>query len=156
MTVKVQIQYHLVGISELCIMELQPEEYFDLKYQDDDEELSLDSIPIYNHAIEYLGFENHIVLRTKTLLEDDKSHDFIETNEIFWNDGENRIIENISSIKSIRDQLFMVSIQDKKTPLKTEIIRFLNGDMLELEYHGIITNEIDGSQSEIIIYPSSK
>jgi hypothetical protein len=87
---QITIEYKSIDSQHLMVINLSPEEYFDL---DPDETPSIDSIPFYNHAIDYINIDSKNVEHTKLNITDSDGNCISRTTENFWNFGQNRIIE---------------------------------------------------------------
>ena len=88
--IQIAIEYKLNNSLHWQSVELTPSEYFDLE---PDENIELDCIPKYNHAIEYLNLQPEQIVATKLILVDQTVESKRSIVERFWNAGENRLIE---------------------------------------------------------------
>ncbi|EGO63792.1 hypothetical protein [Acetonema longum] len=145
------IQFQEEGDLDWKAIELTPEDYFDLNYLDQNEILEIDSIPVYNHAIDYLKnlqkCVNKVISTKITIQEADKQ---ISITEYYWNNQQNSIVERIDYIRSEKVlELIITSVKVKNDPVVWEIIRFVRIDgILVPQLHSFITDNPDGSQSE--------
>ena len=91
---RINLDYRLIDGKEWKSINLEPESYFDLE---SDELVTLDSIPFYDHAIEYLvedlEIQKESVMATKIRLYDKSTMQERLITESFWNYGRNRLIE---------------------------------------------------------------
>lgn len=141
----ITIEYQLIDSTNWDCLELTPEDYFELEL---DEKIDLDSIPKYNHAIDYLDLERNQIQATKLILTYEATkakHCIIER---FWNQGENRLIERIDSGVNPYWEMIL-EIQISQEPLLWEIVRIGREDgIMKPLYHAFIQDNKDGSQTE--------
>ena len=148
--ITITIEYKLINSTEWHLVEFSSDEYFDLE---PDEKVEWDCVPLYNHGIDYLDIDKTLVQYTKiTIIDLDAKVTNIAT-ETFWNQGNNRITENtVSGAYSWWETIIDIKIQ--KYPPTWEILRYTKENNLpKLSYHGLITDNDDGSQEEQKIYP---
>ena len=152
MSVYIFLEYQLIGYERWEVMELLPEEYFDL---DPDEKIEWDCVPMYNDDVEYLDVERKELSHTKLRIVDDEANVTQVITTTFWNDGENSIAERIIYGDTGGDGwLMVIEIKLQDNPNIWEILRLQRKDTVPiLEFHSFITDNKDGSQSEKIIYP---
>jgi len=146
--VNIAISYKLVHDNNWITITLSPDDYF-LPDQEDD--ISIDSIPAYDHAIDYLVNISYLEIKSTLInLSDNESNQSITITETFWNTFKNRIIERIDSGLSVTYNEIIVQSIINDHPNVTEVIRFVREDngCLTPVYHGLITDNADGSQSE--------
>ena len=155
--VQIIIEYQLTDSSEWHLVELAPEEYFDLDYLAPDEKIMWDCMPKYVDTIEYLDIELKEVANIKLKIIDPEVKITKSVAETFWNEGKNKITEvTHSENEKISYWETIIDIQLQSVPLISEILRFYREDNIpKLAYHGIITDRKDGSQEETIIYPKN-
>ncbi|MGK7917127.1 MAG: hypothetical protein AB4038_16540 [Prochloraceae cyanobacterium] len=156
--VQILIEYHLIDSSEWYLVELAPEEYFDLDYLAPDDKIMWDCIPKYVDTIEYLDIDSNQVANIRLKIIDPEVKIIKSVAETFWNEGKNKITEVTHTEKEkISYWETIVDIQLQALPLISEILRFYRDDnMPKLAYHGIIKDREDGSQEETIIYPKNQ
>jgi hypothetical protein len=133
-----------------------PEDFFDLGEEEIPEvsnEMHLGSVPKYNETYEYLNFESCKNLKISiTKISDD--YNSMTINEVYYNNGNNTIVEVLVSGKNPYREIIIKSQLDDK---KLEIIRIIGGNkndetenVLMPTYHGILSdeerNEIDVSE----------
>jgi hypothetical protein len=147
--ISITIEYKFINSSEWHNLEFSPDEYFDL---DPDENVEWDCVPFYNHAIDYLDVDKSIVQYTRETIIDLKAGVTSIATETFWNNGENRIITtNTSGNYLWKETIIEIKLQDY--PPTWEILRYAEKENQSvLSYHGLITDNEDGSQDEKIIY----
>ena len=155
MNLRILIEYKLNNSSEWHTVELSTEEYFDMDMIDEDEEISWNCIPEYDHAIEYLDINSSSVSNTSIIISDRES----DTNRVikttFWNNGQNQIIERIDKCSGISSYLMITNTKLQEEPSVREIMRFSRtNDVLEIKFHSFIRDNEDGSQTEKIIFPN--
>lgn len=143
---------------------IAPYEYFDMKQLDYGESLEIDSIPLYNDLIDYLPetirkqiFKINIELSSNCVK---KTIAFFQ---VFWNNQNNFSLDRKDFEKNklvYHEKIISTIIPPEITISKNnvyEILRFVYAkDNVDLVYHGIINDNSDGSQSEILISPSPK
>lgn len=146
---RINLDYRLIDGKEWKSINLEPESYFDLE---SDELVTLDSIPFYDHAIEYLvedlEIQKESVMATKIRLYDKSTMQERLITESFWNYGRNRLIER----QDIGDRPYSEIILEmlvSEVPEVWEVLRCdrLSG-MLSPSYHAKIQDREDGSQVE--------
>lgn len=148
-TIRITLSYKLLDAREWKSVVFLPESYFDLE---SDELVSLDSIPFYNHAIDYLvedfQIQKESILATKLHLYDESTKQERLINESFWNDGHNRLIER-QDIGNMSYSEIILEMLVSEVPEVWEVLRCdrLSG-VLSPSYHAKIQNHEDGSQTE--------
>ncbi|MEL7079105.1 MAG: hypothetical protein AAGM46_24680 [Cyanobacteria bacterium J06582_2] len=145
----ITIRYKLTNSLEWHIVSFTPEEYYDLDYN---EKAEWDSIPLWNDTLDYLDIDKILVEYIETTIIDTEADIIQIFAESFWNKGKNRITETIvSGSRSWKETIVEINLVDK--PLTYEILRYNRMDSFaKLSYHGLITDNDDGSQSEQVIY----
>lgn len=145
-SVSVNIKYKLIHEQFWVNIDLEPQEYFELE---EHEEIEVDSIPLFNHALDYIKTDKDRVEITQILIHDSVKQAQIIITETFWGNQNNRIIERIDTGTNEEGELIIVESKIKDIPLVYEIIRFNRKEgILVPEYHGFITQNADGSESE--------
>ena len=152
MSVYIFLEYQLIGSERWEVIELLPEEYFDL---DPDEKIEWNRVPMYDQAVEYLDIKRKQLSHTKLKIVDDEANVTKAITTTFWNNGENSIAERIIDRDTGGSDWLMVrEIKLQDNPNIWEILRLQRKDAVPiLEFHSFITDNEDGSQSEKIIYP---
>ncbi len=152
--ISVTINYKLAGSAEWKSINLLPEEYFDL---DEGEKIAWDSVPIHNHAKDYLNIGNlNEVLHTKLEIVDALTRVTKLITETFWNDGRNRAIERSDTGPGVDYWELIIEVMIGETPLVWEILRLDRVDgVLVPNYHGLIQRNEDGSEIETRVKGSS-
>lgn len=152
-SVLVSIEYRTTGSTEWRSITLAPQEYFDL---DEDEAISWDCVPLYNHAIDYLKVEKPTVRNTRLTIVDAKFKITKQITETFWNSGKNRVVERIDTGPEIDYWELIVELMVSETPVTWEILRLdrLEGVVVP-NYHGIIQRKDDGSEIETRVREST-
>lgn len=144
-SLQIAIEYKAIDSKNWEYLELTPDEYFDLEV---DEKAELDSIPIYNHAIDYLDIESNRVLVTKIILIDEANKAKRSIVERFWNQGKNRLIERTDSGNNSYWETIL-EIQISQEPPLWEILRIgRENEIIVPLYHGFLQDNEDGSQTE--------
>lgn len=148
-TTQVEIGYKLLDSKEWKSVDFSPENYFDLE---SGEIVNLDSIPFYDHAIDYLvedlAIQKESVIATKIHLYDKSTKQERLITESFWNYGRNRLIER----QDFGDRPYSEIILEmlvSEVPEVWEVLRCdrLSG-VLSPSYHAKIQDREDGSQVE--------
>jgi hypothetical protein len=143
--VKIIIEYQLTDNKKWESVELTPDKYFDFE---PDEKIDLNSVPKYNHAIEYLGSDHHRVGITKLLIIEEASQTKRSIIETFWNKGENRLIERFDSEPNPYWEMIL-EIKVSEVPPVWEILRLGKKDgVMTPWYHAFLQDNDDGSQTE--------
>lgn len=125
------------------ILNISHEEYFDL---DEDENCEIDSIPLYPHFHQYLDIPVQDIHFIYVSITDNNNRRIFK--QTFWNNGENFCTERTDEGDTPYREVIITSLIDIETK-KYEIIRLiLNAEFIFPSYHGFITNNADGSQSE--------
>jgi len=146
--IQISIEYKLVDNSCWESLELTADEYFDLE---PDERPELDSIPKYNHALDYLNLESQRVSATKISLIDENMAAKRLIVEKFWNGGKNRLIERTDAGKNPYWETILEVLVSETPPL-WEIIRIgREKGIMTPWYHGFIEDKNDGTQKEVLI-----
>jgi hypothetical protein len=147
--IRIDLGYRLVDSKEWKSIDLEPESYFDLE---SGELVNLESIPFYDHAIEYLvedlGIQKESVIATKIHLYDKSTKQERLVTESFWNYGRNRLIER----QDIGDRPYSEIILEMLVSEVPEVWELLRCDrlsgVLSPSYHAKIQEREDGSQVE--------
>jgi Fe-S cluster assembly iron-binding protein IscA len=142
-------------------VELKPDEYFDEEYLDEDEEISWDSVPMYNHAVDYLDnleIDLNAIVSTKLVVIDSKLKVSSTINESFWNEAKNVLIERIDRLiddsQTLLYRSLIISIQIQKNPLISEILRLEEErGIFNIRSHVFLEENKDKSEDERKIYP---
>src|SRR5579875_1645867 len=150
-SIKVALQYKLLGQQSWEEVPITAAEYFDANYTSEDERLDIDDVPLYDHAVEYLKVDNSLVENTRLTLIDNERDTKRIIVETFWNNGANRIIERRDYHHGLENYWEMIIdsqvIGDRSL---NEIIRIGRKDgVIMLLSHVFIATAIDGSQTEI-------
>ncbi len=147
--IRIELGYKLLDSKEWKSIDFPPENYFDLE---SDELVTLDSIPFYDHAIEYLvqdlEIQKESVMATKVHLHDKSTKQERLITESFWNYGRNRLIER-QDIGSQTYSEIILEMLVSEVPEVWEVLRCdrLSG-VLSPSYHAKIQDREDGSQVE--------
>ncbi|KAF3888121.1 MULTISPECIES: hypothetical protein [Nostocales] len=153
MSLEIFIDYKIANEPQWHTVEMSPEEYFDLNLLDEDEELVWNSVPEYNHAIEYLDVEPSLVSHTRLRIKDSTIQKFLTITTTFWHHGQNFIIER-SDKESGEPEIVIINTKLQEAPTVWEIMKFhKKNDLTELEFHTFIRDNEDGSQTEKKIFP---
>lgn len=144
--VQVTLKYKtLSSNADWQFVELAPQEYFDLE---PDEAVEIDSIPEYNHAIDYLGLDSSEIDTTVLILTDEEREARRAITETFWNNGQNRLIERVDSGRDPYWEMIL-EVQTSNIPPTWEVLRVCREDgAMKPIYHAFIRDNHDGSQIE--------
>lgn len=142
--IKIQINFLEKGQNVWQCFALEPDAYFD----EDDAPFSWDSVPRYNHAVDYLDNPSASLQATKLVIEVAEVHKVLIT-ETFWNNGRNRLIERIDEDNGVCEREVIIKLLQSDDPETWEIIRChqTNG-FFNINYHGLIATNSDGTESE--------
>lgn len=149
-TVRIELRWRLAGSEEWLSRTLLPEEYF----EPDEEPFDLDSVPLFDHAVEYLGANREDVTSTRIALMWTHGNESRVISEAFWNAGKNRVIERVDE----GDIAYWEMILESRTaerPTRIEILRLgrdETGVCIPLS-HVFLEERADGSHSETKTYP---
>jgi hypothetical protein len=121
---------------------LTPEMYFDYNMLDFGETVNIDSVPLYNHAIDYLGklapdVEKTKICETKIVLRQGVRSQIIS--EKFWNGQNNFLIESIDLYpdKYTHVLIFAARIEDKYEET-LRIVKTTGMDTFQIAEHSIL------------------
>jgi hypothetical protein len=146
LSMKITIAYKFNHSNSWEYMSLHPDEYFDLEPE---EKFTLDSVPKYNHAIEYLNIDITEINATKLSIIDENTENKCLIIEKFWHGGKNRLIER----HDFGDSPYWEMILEQElteNPAVWEVMRLGKEDeVIVLLYHGFLQDNDDGSQTEI-------
>ncbi len=145
-SIKITISYKLNHSNYWEYISLNPHDYFDLE---PDEKITLDCIPQYNHAIDYLNIDRTEISATKLSIIDENIENKSVIIEKFWHEGKNRLIER----QDFGDSPYWEMILEQElsqNPAVWEVMRLGKEDeVIVLLYHGFLQDNDDGSQTEI-------
>ena len=144
--VSITIEYQILGSTKWESVELSPEDYFDL---DEGEEIVWDSVPMRNHAADYLGVDKSKIGSTKLKITDSSTQVTKLITETFWNNGKNRVIERTDTGPGIEYWELILEGIVSEQPVIWEVLRLdkLKG-ILTPSYHGFLQLNDDGSETE--------
>ncbi|MGB0386415.1 MAG: hypothetical protein ACPGWR_16515 [Ardenticatenaceae bacterium] len=144
-SVQITLKYKTVTNPDWLFLDLAPQEYFDLEPE---EEVEIDSIPEYNHAIDYLALDSREIDTTVLILTDEEQETRRAITETFWNHGQNRLIERVDSGTNPYWEMIL-EVQTGQTPPTWEVLRVCREDgAMKPIYHAFIRDNHDGSQIE--------
>jgi hypothetical protein len=154
----IDYKYKLFHAEEWLRKSIAVSVYFDLSSLDEEEQLDIYSVPMYNNLIEYIDCNkkdiHQIYVDIVDVLSNRKLHFF----QTFWNNNENWLIERIDSVNERIEyhELIISTVLPREisnnSELDYEIMRFQKKeDDIKCLYHGVVRDNADGSQSEIII-----
>lgn len=147
-SVTITIRYKLLHSTEWNTLALEPEDYFDVE---PGEEPDVDSVPRWDQAIAYLDLEPSAVQFTVIVLERPSTGQTKVISESLWNRGRNSLAE-VSECGQ-PTQLILENFLTEQPPT-WEILRSeRNEGLWQVTYHGVISQDADGSQSETMVYP---
>ena len=154
----IELKYKEIDSDEWRIKDITVKEYFDFSMLDEGEELEIDSVPRYNNLIDYFNDKQRQITQIYIDIIDTKRNMKLHFLQLFWNNQNNWICERIDTVNGVIDyqgfiieSLLPIEITNNRKK-DYEILRFsLEKEGIKREYHGIIHDNEDGSQSEIII-----
>ena len=146
----IEISWRSSGSDDWLSRSVSPLEYF----EPDERSFEFDSIPRFDHAVEYLSLKRDDVAATKITLTNSKQKRSRMISEKFWNNGKNRIIERFDESDAPYWEMILESrsVEHPKTVEIMRIGRDPDGIVGPLS-HVFLTEQEDGSHSEIIVYP---
>ena len=147
-SIQVKIEYRILGEDYSRHVNLASVEYFDLN---EAEEITIDCIPKYDHAIDYLDLEPHQIQSTVLRLSDNQNTRLIT--EFFFDDGNSRVIErtDFTDQESYAETILDILLKD--SPLTYMVIRLdKTKGILQPNYYGIIKRNSDGTEEETLMY----
>lgn len=140
---------------------LDVQDYFDMKYLEEDEDIEIDTIPIYDKVIDYIQIENKKEISIiKLMITNIKSKASKLINVSYWNNQSNNITERMdkdSANNIVFHEIILTSlVNDELDKEIWEIIRFSReNEVITPKLHTFITENKDGLISERIIVPES-
>jgi hypothetical protein len=157
------IKYKLNNEEKWRIIDIPPEEYFDLE---EDEIVEVDCVPMYLDPIDYIDENPERITNTKAIIVDEDCGKKIIMTTTYWNNHKNSIAEVMKFDKATKEKMdfdndcyYYELILDKQLqddPLVYEIIRITKkGDSLIPVYHSI-TKMVDGFEVDNNIDTSHK
>ena len=157
--IAINILYKLQNTNEWCELKIDPENYFDKKYLDEGEIIEINSIPLFNHAIEYLEETyREKVSNTRLSITNNNFYEKIDINETYWNNHQNSIVERIDTNPKgviIYNVIILTSlVNDSSTENTWEIIRFIKENAVFTPIlHTFITENKNGVVSDTLPPP---
>lgn len=151
--VSVVLEYRCIGSKDWQSVSMSPEDYFDL---DDGEALSWDCAPQHSHAIDYLEIERRMIRNTKVTISDENLKVTTQITETFWGEGKNRVVERTDAGPSVNYWELIVETMINEMPPTWDILRLDRAEgVVGPNYHGVIVQNNDGSQTETKVEGSS-
>lgn len=145
--IKITIEYQELNQSEWKIFEVPTGDYFDCDSVNED--LSWESVPLYNHAVEYLPVQKKKVQATKLVVDDQLNKVVRKIYEYFWNDGNSQLIEVTDEGLNNNRHEIIISLLFSEKPNVTQIVRcHKENGLFKPNYIGLITENIDGTETE--------
>ncbi len=151
--ITIQISYYLHGNPEVHIITLAPEEYFDLKYLDPDEQLEVESVALYWNTIDYVDESVKKTVNCTKLDIYDENLDFRMTLiDSYWNNQNSLIRKRIdySHGEEIYN-LMIISIARYDDPSLVEIIRSEKQDGIFRVTEHTLTRVCDDRSDESLL-----
>lgn len=143
--VAIEIQYKLEGSEKWEVINLSPEEYFELE---EGEEPDIDCTPRHNNIIDYIESNVNKVVNIKTVItntETKTERRFIDT---YWNNQKNFIIERIDSSNGFDDVEIIIETKINENPNVYQIIRIVRKDGILIPVlHDFVTENADGTET---------
>jgi hypothetical protein len=145
--IKITIEYKDMSGSEWKVLEITPDEYFDYDFVDDD--LSWESVPLFDNAYEYLPIERKMIQMTKLIIIDEQNEITRKIFESFWDEGNSRVSEVIEEGTGTRRHELILDVLFSKKSNVTQIFRCHKEDgVFKPSYFGLITENDDGTETE--------
>jgi len=155
MTLEIQIllQYRLQGAEEWVKRSLTPTEYFDLE---PGEKPSLDSVPQYNHARQYIDVPLKNLAETRIIIDSIEGAGRRTIIETFWGEGRHCLIERLDHGPEPYRELILCS-EVRTDPNWLEIIRLVDKvEKMTVTSHVIIETLPNGSEQEVHLFNSAE
>lgn len=150
-TVKITIEYQELNRPNWQIFKMSPSNYFDCG--SNDENITWESVPLFNHAFEYLPIEKKNIQATKLIINDESNKVIRKVCEYFWHEGSSQIIEVIDEGLNINRHEIIINLLFSDIPNTTQIIRcHKENGLFKPSYIGLITENIDGVETEKKMY----
>ena len=156
----IDFKYKLFNSEEWIKKIISIDEYFDLSLLDNEEKLDIYSLPMHDNLIEYIDCERQKIYQISVDIIDIAANCKLYFFQTFWNNHKNWLVERIDTNDGSENyhELIISTVlpheTSNNTELDYEIIRFLKKDNdVKCLYHGIVRDNSDGSQSEVLIEP---
>lgn len=132
-------------------VEMTPEQYFDLS---DGEPVDIDCVPQHSELLDYIP-DNHTVSKISLRIKNVRKRTELRVNISLWNHQRCRLVnrQEFRKKKMIHNEFIYESSLNLPNSCNHsaiyDICRFtVEGDLMDCVYHGIITDNDDGSESE--------
>ena len=152
----ISIEYKLAGDIDSRKLALKPDEYFepiDDEALDSDlkEEFDYDSVPKYFHGLDYIQYNSGEVEYTKiTMIDSSKNIKYIQS-EVFWNNGENRVILTQAPGSNISECEVLVETLIQEEPKTIQHVKFAISESIpKYQSQIVIQQNKDGSEMILI------
>lgn len=133
--ITILISYKLQSENIWYQINIKPQDYYDNNYCDEKEEIDIDSIALYDHAIDYISLENkNMIQNTKLCIQNEETKEKIIIQESYWNSQRNLLIErtdfDLEGNISYHEIIIQTLIQENKKKQVWETIRFLKKEQI--------------------------
>jgi hypothetical protein len=151
----IKFEYLLKDNSVSHLLNILPNQYFDLKYLDDGEELETDSVALYWNNIDYLDNKiKHKVSFIKVDISNNKNFTRTITTDSYWN-NQNYLIRERIDYSHDKEVYHTVIISLTRTEDRSiyEIIRLeKQNEILKPIHHSITKEGFDGNDETLELY----
>jgi len=154
----IDYKYKLFNSDEWLKKNIRVSVYFDLSLLDKEEQLDIYSLPMYDDLVEYLDCDRTKIHQISVNIIDVLSNCKLHYFQTFWNSNKNWLIERIETVDDRVDyyELIISTVLPHEISNNSEsdyeIMRFRKeDDDIKCLYHGVVRDNADGSQSEVLI-----
>jgi hypothetical protein len=151
MEISIEISYKYKENDDSNVSEkrytILPDQYFDMSMSDENESLDIDTLPQYDHAIEYLlnlepNLNRKKISETKIVIREGIKTKIIS--EKFWQGGNNCLIECLDLYPDNYSHLFIIGTQIYGQYLETtRIFKEVGMDTFDLTTHSVLDTQTE-------------
>ena len=151
---RITLSYKIQASGTWIDLILGAEEYFDSQYIEPDEKLNIDSLPLYDHGIDYIEIpDKQRITNTRLTITNAETHRSKTITETYWNSQKNSMVEvrdiGCSGNTDYYEIILTSLVSDSPAEDIWEIIRFSRNDgILTPTLHTFITENDQGFVSE--------
>ncbi|MCL2047800.1 MAG: hypothetical protein FWG87_03640 [Defluviitaleaceae bacterium] len=156
--ISIDFKYKLYNSDKWLKKSITLEEYFDLSLLDKGEQLDVESLPRHDNLINYIDSERQNVYQISVDIIDIAANRKLHFFYTFWNNQKNWLVEVIETNDGCENhhEIIITTVLPREASNNSEpdyeIMRFLKKeDDIKCLYHGIVRDNIDGSQGEVLI-----
>ena len=160
--ITIDFKYKPFNSEEWFIKHMTVEEYFDLALLEENEKLTINSIPLHDNFIDYFDCERKTIHQISIDIVDTVNDCKLHFLQSFWNEQKNWLVvcvDTIGDVEEYRELIISTELPvaiDKGAELSYEIMRFsIKERDINCLYHviGFIHNNQGGCQDDILIEP---